>query len=489
MSSQTKSIQKTTTTKSSGGLESTRRPQNGSSSKTLPAVADKAPHPSTSSSSNITKSIQKSNINVAAGMDSPELENRILRKAEAVIQWRTSRLIVVIERCTNDHNYSAILRTAEALGIQHVWMIDPPPIEDNDEIVDPETNGIDHTETTPAVVLPPPSSATGGGVTNQAITRTPQEQQKRAMHHLFAQNALDWLTVREFSSSEACVQALKEQDYQVWVTDLSQEAECLDMDPKSYCAKVLPHVKVALVMGTEAVGCSQYILNAADLRVYLPLRGFADSLNLSVATALIVHQLFLLDPTLIGDISLEDKAQLRTKWFTKLCQQRLLTSRQKKQRASILLKIRQVQWIQDKVMQNPLYVLQPGEQYKIDHLSTYQQQLQELEAFMDPAIAQVAVQEWIDTPPEPLADLRRADLHRVCFVGKSTKAKHLDHWKDMVATKNIQSAQGVTAELFRDKVKEKATTTTPNPRWDETTAATTPVIMQAPPKLFSLKVE
>jgi hypothetical protein len=34
-------------------------------------------------------------------LDHEQLSNRILRKAEAVIQWRTSRLIIVIERCTN----------------------------------------------------------------------------------------------------------------------------------------------------------------------------------------------------------------------------------------------------------------------------------------------------------------------------------------------------------------------------------------------------
>ena len=62
-------------------------------------------------------------------MDRPDLDQRMLRKAEAVIQWRTTRLVVVVERCTNDYNYSAILRTAEALGIQIIYMIDPPEVD------------------------------------------------------------------------------------------------------------------------------------------------------------------------------------------------------------------------------------------------------------------------------------------------------------------------------------------------------------------------
>ena len=48
-------------------------------------------------------------------MDSPNLDLRLIRKAEAVIQWRAGGLTVVIERSTNSWNHSAILRTAEAL--------------------------------------------------------------------------------------------------------------------------------------------------------------------------------------------------------------------------------------------------------------------------------------------------------------------------------------------------------------------------------------
>merc|ERR1712160_215858 len=63
-----------------------------------------------------------------------------------------------------------------------------------------------------------------------------------------------------------------------------------------------------------------------------------------------------------------------------------------------------------------------------------------------------AVQEWIDNPPAPLTDLRRADTHRVCFVGKNTRDMHKDHWKDMAATSNKGSIEGATATEFRRKM-------------------------------------
>jgi hypothetical protein len=63
-----------------------------------------------------------------------------------------------------------------------------------------------------------------------------------------------------------------------------------------------------------------------------------------------------------------------------------------------------------------------------------------------------AVQEWIDNPPNALTDLRRADTHRVCYVGKNTRELHKDHWKDMVAISNKGTVEGVSATAFREKM-------------------------------------
>ena len=353
-------------------------------------------------------------------MDSVDLDNRLLRKAEAVIRWRTSRLVLVIERCTSDHNYSAILRSAEALGIQYVYMIDPP-IVDYDQLED--------------------------GEKAKTMSKADRDDlEARRLHHLFAQNATEWLEVKDFSSAEDCVAQLREEGYELWVTDLSQEAECLNNDsPK------IPE-KVALVMGTEAVGCSQYMLEQADKRVYLPLRGFADSLNLSVATALILHQLFLMDPTLIGAISEEEKLGLRTQWFTKLCQQRLLPAKEKKKRQRLITQVRQCETLHER-SQDPSYVLQPEEKKKLEKWPDQQRQLDEIEAKIDPAKVKAAIQDWIDNPPEPMTDVRRADSHRACFVGKGTKKYHQQHWKDMAATANPHSHVMATASSIREKLQ------------------------------------
>lgn len=46
----------------------------------------------------------------------------------------------------------------------------------------------------------------------------------------------------------------------------------------------------AVVLGSEAFGLSQTWLDAADARVFIPMRGEADSLNLSASTAILLYE-------------------------------------------------------------------------------------------------------------------------------------------------------------------------------------------------------
>ena len=49
-----------------------------------------------------------------------------LARAEAVLQQRTGRIRIVLEQCMDSRNHQAVLRTAEALGIQYIYTVLPP---------------------------------------------------------------------------------------------------------------------------------------------------------------------------------------------------------------------------------------------------------------------------------------------------------------------------------------------------------------------------
>ena len=349
-------------------------------------------------------------------MDSPELSQRLIRKAEGAIQKRTSRVTVVVERCTNDFNYSAILRTVEALGVQNVWIVDPP--RDN-----PEEDKLRRS-------------------TGQVIKMASEEEiEQRKSHHLFAKRAAEWLTVREFSSTRECIVELRETGHVIWATDLSQEAVCLT---EKGLRRTLPR-KLAIVFGTEAVGCTNEMLTSADERVYLPLRGFADSLNLSVATALVVQQLFHLDPTLSGDMEESERHHLRQKWFAKLASQRLLNPKEKKNMKLLKTKMKSCERMLEKRAAGGK--LDWEQEKKLQQYQPAKQELEELEAFLEEK-SKIAVAELVKNPPEPLGDMRRADEHRVCYVGRNIKGRNTDEWKDMPATKNY-STNATSTNYFR----------------------------------------
>lgn len=222
------------------------------------------------------------------GLDRAGGENRLLRKCETVLSQRTDQIMIVVERSVDTHNYSAIIRTAEALGIQHIWVISPPGLN-------PEGNAVKRRRKKDVWV---------------------EDRKAQAVHVAFAKKATKWVSIREFDDTESCIAALREDGRTIWVTDLSQEAVDFDdlLGRESPSPGGIPD-KVAVVFGSEGMGVSETMINAADTRVYLKMHGFADSLNLSVSAALIMQRLKFAAPGSVGRMAEEDRQKLRLMWY------------------------------------------------------------------------------------------------------------------------------------------------------------------------------
>ena len=177
---------------------------------------------------------------------------------------RTSRVVLVLEKTWNDENVDAVLRTAESFGVQHVWTVRHP-------------HG-----------------------------RRAQSRVTKGSHA--------WLTERVFDESEQLIEALRAGGFAIWATDLSPDAQVLET---SEVMRPVPDL-VALVFGREVDGVSRAFLDAADRRFYLPMQGFTESLNLSVATALVLQRLFDADPTLVGAMPQDERDALRATWYARL---------------------------------------------------------------------------------------------------------------------------------------------------------------------------
>lgn len=188
-----------------------------------------------------------------------------LRRAEAVLRRRTSRLVLILERPWNDDNVQAVLRTAESFGIQHVWTIKHP-------------------------------------------------HKRRRAHRSVTKGSHLWLTRRFFSDIQECVDAAREEGLELWATDLDDGASEIT---SAEVLRPFPE-RVGLIMGREMAGISEELRAATDRRVYLPMHGFTESFNLSVAAALVIQRCFDAEPGLVGAMGAEERDLLRRDWFGRL---------------------------------------------------------------------------------------------------------------------------------------------------------------------------
>lgn len=156
---------------------------------------------------------------------------------QKIIAERTRKLTVVVENVYQPHNASAVLRSCDCFGVQDVHIIE----NDNQWEV---SEGV-------------------------------------------AMGASKWLTVNRYNqlsnNTKPCLQQLKENGYRIVATTPHRN---------DYVLSDLPlDGKVALVFGTEVSGISPEVHELTDDYVRIPMYGFTESFNISVAAALTLYEL------------------------------------------------------------------------------------------------------------------------------------------------------------------------------------------------------
>jgi tRNA (guanosine-2'-O-)-methyltransferase len=119
-----------------------------------------------------------------------------------------------------------------------------------------------------------------------------------------------WLDLHAHPDGAACASALHEHGFELWaaVPDrAAQPLEALDF-----------RRKVALVFGGEHAGLSGELLAACDGRYQIPMPGFSQSLNVSVAAAISIYIAASLRRRAVGgstDLSPAEIAALAQGWI------------------------------------------------------------------------------------------------------------------------------------------------------------------------------
>ncbi len=150
-----------------------------------------------------------------------------------VLSQRTRFLTVAMEDVFQLHNTSAVLRSCEVFGVQELHLI--------------------------------------------------EDRFGRRTDSKIAMGAQQWVDLHRYPSAAACVSELKAKGYQIVATTPEANACTLENFRQG-----LP---TALFFGTEKEGLSPEIMAAADSRLSIPMVGFTESLNISVAAAIILYTL------------------------------------------------------------------------------------------------------------------------------------------------------------------------------------------------------
>ncbi|MBV2167676.1 MAG: RNA methyltransferase [Bdellovibrio sp.] len=163
----------------------------------------------------------------------PLLTDERRQKIERVVSLRNFDTAVVLEGIYDRGNISAVMRSAEGLGFGNFQVIET------------------------------------------------QEKFKEA--NRVTQGADKWVEVKKWKKTSECVKALKDQGYKICVTHLDEKSKPLhEIDFSG---------KTALVLGNEKDGVSREMIDAADERIIIPMTGFVQSFNISVAGALSLYHI------------------------------------------------------------------------------------------------------------------------------------------------------------------------------------------------------
>lgn len=151
-------------------------------------------------------------------------------RLDAVAAARLSGVVVVLEDLHDPHNGGAVLRSCEAVGIHEIHII-----ERNERF------------------------RTSGKVT---------------------QGCDKWLDIVGHTETESCLRGLRQRGYRLCAAVPGATTRLEDLDPMQ---------PTAFLLGNEHAGLSETARAACDVEFAIPLAGFSESLNLSVATAITVY--------------------------------------------------------------------------------------------------------------------------------------------------------------------------------------------------------
>jgi len=196
----------------------------------------------------------------------PYSTERRQRLIDEVSDARTNYVTVVLEKLTHEHNMSAIIRTCDCFGLNDIHVI--------------------------------------------------EKSQQYAVNPKIVKGSDKWINIVRYEEEKngdntvSAIKNLKAQGYRIIATTPHEnDVNLHDLD--------LAKGKMAFVFGSEKDGISEKVKEMADEFVKIPMCGFTESLNVSVAAGITIHYIthMLRRSSIDWRMTADELDELRLKWM------------------------------------------------------------------------------------------------------------------------------------------------------------------------------
>lgn len=167
------------------------------------------------------------------------MNDRRTEKFETVARQSQLSISVILENVNDSHNIGAILRTCDSIGIRKVYVVNDNISKEYDDLV---------------------------------------------LGKRTSMGARKWIDVEYYKDIDLCISEVRKNYKTIVGTALNESSvNYFEID---YCGSI------AIMLGNEHAGLTNKAIAHCDSNIYIPQFGMTESLNVSVAGAIILYEAF-----------------------------------------------------------------------------------------------------------------------------------------------------------------------------------------------------
>lgn len=168
-------------------------------------------------------------------------------RADAIKQFRCKNCIAVIENPSDIKNIGTVIRNANALGVEKVYVVDP----------------------------------------RHGLSDDWQDLRERPSISKTSVSAVKWTFVKRFDSSAECFDHLAKKGFRSVVTSPHVKGK---RSIYLHEGDFTEFTKLAVWFGSEATGISDEAVERAEMCISIPMFGMIESLNLGTSSGIVLYE-------------------------------------------------------------------------------------------------------------------------------------------------------------------------------------------------------